>query len=297
MASSGNNSAECPCRRALLRKSIFTAAQDGDLDHVRSFFECRKADLPIDFVDDFGYTALHYASQSNRVDVVAYLLSRRASPDCARCGATPLHRAAYSGADESVALLIQHGASLNLVDTSFGDRRTALHKAASQGHRSVVDLLVKAGADTSLRDAAGYTYEDVPLEFGWQAASSPILLHSTCPKDRQVLASDLVCTVGLGRPCESCGDVCYAATRRPCCNMLECDTCSNETSQSCQRCGTWSNAIQSMTPPQPPRHNSSTILDSIPPKSTPSNVMVRGLFNLKKASSWAPTRPNTATVL
>ncbi|RQM30505.1 hypothetical protein B5M09_001625 [Aphanomyces astaci] len=132
MERTGNSSADCPCRKALLRKSIFTAAQDGDVDHVRSFFECRKAHLHIDFVDDFGYTSLHYASQWNRVEVVRYLLSRGANPDCAKCGATPLHRAAYSGAEESVALLVQHGASLNLVDTSFGDHRTALHKAASR---------------------------------------------------------------------------------------------------------------------------------------------------------------------
>ncbi|KAH9093214.1 hypothetical protein Ae201684P_008873 [Aphanomyces euteiches] len=124
--------AECPCRTALLRKSIFTAAQDGDIDHVRSFFECRKAHLPLDFADDFGYTALHYACQWNRVDVVQYLLSRGANPDCTDCGATPLHRASYRGSTESVALLLKHGASVNMIDTSFGDNRTALHKAASQ---------------------------------------------------------------------------------------------------------------------------------------------------------------------
>ncbi|KAF0682749.1 Aste57867_25152 [Aphanomyces stellatus] len=163
-APTGNSSADCPCRRALLRKSIFTAAQDGDLDHVTSFFECRKAHLHVDFADDFGYTSLHYACQWNRIDVVQYLLTHGANPNCAECGATPLHRASFRGAYESVCLLVQHSANLNMIDTSFGDRRTALHKAASQNHREIVALLVKAGADTSLCDAAGLTYDQVPVE-------------------------------------------------------------------------------------------------------------------------------------
>ncbi len=128
----GKASDECPCRKALLRKSIFTAAQDGDVDHVRSFFECHKTHLHVDFPDDFGYTSLHYAAQWDRVDVVAYLLQKGASVDPRACGATPLHRAAYRGSVASVRLLLADGADVNLPDTSFGDMRTALHKAASE---------------------------------------------------------------------------------------------------------------------------------------------------------------------
>jgi hypothetical protein len=122
----------CPCRTSLLRKSIFTASQDGDLEHVKSFFECQKAHLHVDFHDDFGYSSLHYACQWNRVDVIRYLLYKGASVNVDICGATPLHRAAFRGSYEAVRLLVEHNADLNKKDISFGDERTALHKAASQ---------------------------------------------------------------------------------------------------------------------------------------------------------------------
>jgi len=121
---------DCPCRSSQLLKSIFTAAQDGDLDRVRSFFDCGLKN--IDFSDDFGYTALHYAAQWNRIEVVKYLLQKGANADVNECGATPLHRAAYRGAFETCKLLVEHHADVNAQDTSFHDDRTPLHKAASQ---------------------------------------------------------------------------------------------------------------------------------------------------------------------
>jgi hypothetical protein len=113
------------------------------------------------------------------------------------CGATPLHRAAFSGAISSMQVLLswrRHnnrtnsgvatnnsarddgGGGVNLFarDVSFGDRRTPLHKAVAGGRPLAVQLLLNALREQELlcdglltRDAFGLT----PLELAKQFTS------------------------------------------------------------------------------------------------------------------------------
>jgi hypothetical protein len=74
-------------------------------------------------------------------------------PKNAKC--SPLLRAAAAGALEACALLLAHGADVNLVDRSFNDRRTPLLKASAKGHVEVAALLLRNGAKLDAKDAAG----------------------------------------------------------------------------------------------------------------------------------------------
>ena len=71
-------------------------------------------------------------------------------------GFTPLHLAAYFGKDDSVRLLLDHGADPNAVGTGWMTG-TALHSAVSARHPNVVATLLDRGADPNARQAGGWT--------------------------------------------------------------------------------------------------------------------------------------------
>ena len=65
--------------------------------------------------DNYGNTALHYAAQQIKSDVLLMLLDRGASIDAQNdIGNTPLHLAAQWNKPEQVTTLIEHGAALDL---------------------------------------------------------------------------------------------------------------------------------------------------------------------------------------
>ena len=150
---------ECPCKRLPMLFSVFTAACYGDIESVRRHLDAKGA---ADTTDLYGYTAQHYASQGNHVAIVNLLLERGACVNgVARSRCTPLHRAAAAGALEACAILLERGAAVDAVDTSFGDRRTPLMKACSQGHSKIVEMLLGYGASASASDAKGSTAVDL----------------------------------------------------------------------------------------------------------------------------------------
>lgn len=72
-------------------------------------------------------------------------------------GRTPLYAAAGCEAEESTALLLAHGAR---VDLTYSERgwRTPLHSAAERGYRPrLVRMLIQAGADVNAMDRDGAT--------------------------------------------------------------------------------------------------------------------------------------------
>ena len=121
-----------------------------------------------------GMTPLHYAAQNGHAAATALLLglgadvdgrtSQERSKDTekserASCGATPLHRAAFSGAVSAMQVLLEWNGVNNggggsdeeagktqcdllAKDSSFGDMMTPLHKAAAGGRPLSVQLLV-----------------------------------------------------------------------------------------------------------------------------------------------------------
>jgi ankyrin repeat protein len=152
LSSNSHRSGDCPCKLVTSSSSIWTAAETNDFDTITSRIS-QNSSLVSKF-DAYGYTALHYAAQQNHVRIVEYLLVKGCPPDANNCGATPLHRAAYSGSFVSCQLLLKAGADVNAVDSSYRDLGSPLHKAYSVANVEIVNLLLESGANPLLLDAA-----------------------------------------------------------------------------------------------------------------------------------------------
>src|SRR5262245_50943132 len=71
-------------------------------------------------------------------------------------GAQPLHYAVFNGDEDSVELLLKHGADVNAIAANGW---TPLHIACAKGNESLVDLLLENGADVNAMTEVG----DTPL--------------------------------------------------------------------------------------------------------------------------------------
>lgn len=180
---SASHPRQCPCKLLPQCLSSFTAAEYGDLHSLSS-----KPDVAHK-VGLGGLTPLHYAAQNDKASATAYLLGLGADVDgrprvedmsisvlhgtgdsssgCATwCGATPLHRAAFSGAVSAMRILLEWGSGgtsrrqcdVLAQDTSFGDKMTPLHKAAAGGRPLAVQLLVEM---LRSRSRQGYEGKDL----------------------------------------------------------------------------------------------------------------------------------------
>eukprot|EP01114_Cavostelium_apophysatum_P018882 TRINITY_DN5935_c0_g1_i4.p1 TRINITY_DN5935_c0_g1~~TRINITY_DN5935_c0_g1_i4.p1 ORF type:complete len:1235 (+),score=382.61 TRINITY_DN5935_c0_g1_i4:315-4019(+) len=105
-------------------------------------------------------------------------------------GLTALHLAAANGFKDSVEILIDAGASLNIKDRS--QARTALHLAALNNHLSTVLLLLSKGAQTELLDKKGFAPLDLLFD-GYRSS----LKSLTESKSSHLMIKELF-TWGLG---------------------------------------------------------------------------------------------------
>ena len=119
-------------------------------------------------LNNFDPNPLYYASLLGMTETIKYLLG---------CGidintkggifATPLQAAASSGHTDSVRLLLDHGADVDLVilTSGFGN---ALQAAAAHGHEGVVNILLDHGANA---DLSGGSMENCIIA----ASASPLI--------------------------------------------------------------------------------------------------------------------------
>ena len=122
--------------------ALIAACHYGHLEIVKCLIEEGKAD--IGYKDNVGCTALHRAAKFNRLDVVKYLIGKKASIDEKEdLGRTPLWSAAFNGRDEILEFLLERGAKVEV----FGgeSESTPLKAACQQGHLNCVEILAKKG--------------------------------------------------------------------------------------------------------------------------------------------------------
>ncbi len=160
---------------------LIAAVQEGDAKQVASMITGLKGhdkggsdgDTPsksaLNFQDDNGYSALHWAAHCDESQMVNTLLGAGADPDAvtARRKGSFLHRAA---ARDSVRVFqgLQGFSEVKKVDFNAQNvwREAPLHIAASGGHTRAVSLLLSCGANVNARDQWGRTPLTVAVENG-----------------------------------------------------------------------------------------------------------------------------------
>ncbi|MBN1864242.1 MAG: ankyrin repeat domain-containing protein [Victivallales bacterium] len=135
---------------------LFNAAFANKIEIVR-FLVSRRADTSMANVN--GDTPMHAAAENGWIEVVDYLISKGASIYLTnKNGETPLFRAVSGGHKDVALLLIDKGL---LVDGMDLKHNTPLHKAAARGDSKMVDFLLSAGADKNKKNAEGQTPFDL----------------------------------------------------------------------------------------------------------------------------------------
>lgn len=126
----------------------------------RSSWIERCAPTPVDLEQRTrkGYGVLHQAARSGSGPTVTTVLRLGGSAQAVdRERMTPLHHAAWLGADAAVEALLAWTPAASL-DLSTTDERglTPLHWAVRGNHAAVVARLLRAGADPDAPDARGF---------------------------------------------------------------------------------------------------------------------------------------------
>ena len=127
--------------------ALFDAASFGNLNLVRFLIE--QIGVPPDSADEQGFSALHFALQSNSDETATYLLTKCTLHDVnirLSCGSA-VAQAAGQGLENAVRILLERGADIS-PDPENG--LTPIYFAASSGHARVVKLLLDHGADPTV---------------------------------------------------------------------------------------------------------------------------------------------------
>ena len=124
------------------------AARMGSNETVRLLVE-HGAD--VNAADNYGWTPLHNAAFTNST-LVSYLVEQGADPTGGTASGlklTPLYIAAGACSLNSVRVLVEHGAPVNVLN----DRgQTPLHYAVMNGRQDIVEYLLKQGAAVDTRE-------------------------------------------------------------------------------------------------------------------------------------------------
>ena len=142
---------------------LLDGAEKGDLRKVKYALN-NYADINAKDDDVKGWTALHYASLYDHIEIVELLLREGANVNATdEWDQTALHHASSQGHPEVVKLLLAAGADVNA--KNLWDR-TALHNASYNGDLNVVEMLLEKRAKVYATDEEGPTPLHLASEYG-----------------------------------------------------------------------------------------------------------------------------------
>ncbi|GFS21842.1 histone-lysine N-methyltransferase EHMT2 [Elysia marginata] len=136
--------------------SLHYAAKAGHIDIVQYILSTERLDVNIE--DDGGWTPIIWATESQLLDVVKFLIKHGGDPSKKDNEEnTGLHWAAFSGSLDISEVFLDLGCELDSPN-EHGDR--PLHIAARQDHYDIVVLLLARGANVNLKN----NKEETPVE-------------------------------------------------------------------------------------------------------------------------------------
>jgi ankyrin repeat protein len=159
--------------------ALFVTVENGDLEAIRAQL---ALGAPVDALDDLGFSALHYATDSGQLEVVKLLIGSGCEIDkpCSSIDCpTALHLACAKNHRVIAKVLLDAGADVEPRDS---DGATPLHLASQKGNLEIVRLLFAAGADKFARAVSGQS----ALHYAAQAGKEEMvkfLLEQGIPLD------------------------------------------------------------------------------------------------------------------
>ena len=100
-------------------------------------------------LNKYTSSALHRAAKSGNYNLCKVLIEECGTNVNVRIDYFPLHYAVYSGNEEMINLLIEHGADINCVTERA--KVTPLHIAALEGSTHICEILISRGADMNAK--------------------------------------------------------------------------------------------------------------------------------------------------
>jgi ankyrin repeat protein len=134
---------------------LFEAVRAGDSARVQSL---------IDADPSLAIFAAAMLDQTDRVET-QLAANRSLVSAVSTDGWTPLHLAAFFGAEATARLLLNKGADVNARSTN-AMQNLALHAAAAGGHAAIVKLLLERGSPAGARQHAGWTALHAAAQIG-----------------------------------------------------------------------------------------------------------------------------------
>lgn len=153
---------------------LHEAAAIGETRRVAAILDANPGSL--DAFSDHGFTAIGLAAHFGRIETLRLLLDRGAEVNVVSkhpIGATPLIGALFGRQAEAAMLLIDRGADATARRGGKGWPRagwTPLHYASAYGFRDVIIKLLERGADPAAKDDAGTTPLDAARDAGHEEA-------------------------------------------------------------------------------------------------------------------------------
>jgi len=133
-------------------KTLFKAAENGDLSSLRSFI---KEKFDINIQDDKGWTPFMFALFNNQKEIAELLLKEGVNVNLkTKNNWTALMFALRYKQPEIARLLIEKGAKINAQNNNLW---TPLMFALCYDHGDIADLLISKGADINVKDNENWT--------------------------------------------------------------------------------------------------------------------------------------------